>query len=388
VSAVPRVPFNVTPVTGRELQYIEQVVAARELAGNGKFGARCAASLRESTAARHALIVHSATAALEMAALLCEVGPGDEVLMPSFTFVSTANAFVLRGATPVFCDIRADTLNLDERRLEEAITERTRAIVPVHYAGVGCEMDAILDLARRHGLRVVEDAAQGIGSTYRGRPLGSLGDAAALSFHESKNVTSGEGGALLLNAPEWVQRAEILQEKGTDRLRLLRGEIAQYTWRDVGSSFLLGELAAAYLLPQLEDAEQINADRMATWQRYHEAFAALEQAGRVRRPVIPDHCTHNAHIYYLLLDDRAARDELIRALAAEGVSAYFHYVPLHSAPGGQRFGRAAHELPVTDSAAARLVRLPLWAGMADDAVEHVIGAVGRALGARTAPAPA
>jgi dTDP-4-amino-4,6-dideoxygalactose transaminase len=384
VSAVPRVPFNVPAATGRELAYIEQAVAARNLAGNGPFGDRCATQLRESTGARHTLIVQSATAALEMAALLCEVGPGDEVLMPSFTFVSTANAFVLRGATPVFCDIRPDTLNLDEGRLEEAITERTRAIVPVHYAGVGCEMDAILDLATRHGLRVVEDAAQGIGASYRGRPLGSLGDAAALSFHESKNITSGEGGALLLNAPEWVQRAEILQEKGTDRLRLLRGEIGQYTWRDVGSSFLLGELAAAYLLPQLEDAEQINAGRMATWDRYNEAFAALEQAGRVRRPVIPAHCTHNAHIYYLLLDDRAARDELIRALAQEGVSAYFHYVPLHSAPGGQRFGRAAHELPVTDSAAARLVRLPLWAGMPDDAVEHVVGAVGRALGARAA----
>jgi dTDP-4-amino-4,6-dideoxygalactose transaminase len=381
---VPRVPFNVPPATGRELAYIEQVVAARELAGNGPFGDRCATSLRESTGAREVLITHSATAALEMAALLCEVGPGDEVLMPSFTFVSTANAFVLRGATPVFCDIRPDTLNLDEQRLEEAITERTRAIVPVHYAGVGCEMDAILALAERHGLRVVEDAAQGIGASYRGRPLGGFGDAAALSFHESKNITSGEGGALLLNAPEWVQRAEILQEKGTDRLRLLRGEIAQYTWRDVGSSFLLGELAAAYLLPQLEDTEQINAGRMAIWQRYHEAFAALEQAGRVRRPVIPAHCTHNAHIYYLLLEDRGARDELIRALAQEGVSAYFHYVPLHSAPGGQRFGRPAHDLPVTDSAAARLVRLPLWAGMAKAAVEHVVGAVGRALGARAA----
>jgi dTDP-4-amino-4,6-dideoxygalactose transaminase len=384
VSPVRRVPFNVPPATGRELAYIEQVVAARELAGNGPFGDRCATSLRESTGAGEVLITHSATAALEMAALLCEVGPGDEVLMPSFTFVSTANAFVLRGATPVFCDVRADTLNLDERRLEEAITERTRAIVPVHYAGVGCEMDAILALAERHDLRVIEDAAQGIGATYRGRPLGSFGDAAALSFHESKNVTSGEGGALLLNAPEWVQRAEIMQEKGTDRLRLLRGEIAQYTWRDVGSSFLLGELAAAYLLPQLEDAAQINADRMATWRRYHEAFAGLEQAGRVRRPVVPEHCAHNAHIYYLLLEDGRARDELIGALAQEGVAAYFHYVPLHSAPGGLRFGRAAHDLPVTESVAARLVRLPLWAGMAQDAVEHVVDAVGRALAGRAA----
>lgn len=384
---MPRVPFNVPPVTGRELKNIEAVVASRELAGNGPFGDRCSARLRDGTGAAQALIVHSATAALEMAALLCDLAPGDEVLMPSFTFVSTANAFVLRGAVPVFCDIRPDTLNLDERQLEDAITDRTRAIVPVHYAGVGCEMDAIAEIAARHELRVIEDAAQGLCAAYRGRPLGSIGDAAALSFHESKNVTSGEGGALLLNAPEWVQRAEIVQEKGTDRLRLLRGEIAQYTWRDVGSSFLLGELAAAFLLPQLEDAEQITADRMATWNAYHEAFAALEQAGRLRRPVVPEHCTHNAHIYYLLLEDGPSRDELIRALAAEGVSAYFHYVPLHSAPGGRRFGRAAHDLPVTDATSARLVRLPLWAGMPERDVEHVVGAVGRALAVR-APATA
>ena len=382
-----RVPFNVPPVTGRELANIEAAITARQLAGNGPFGDRCAVHLRGSTGARRALIVHSATAALEMAALLCDLSPGDEVLMPSYTFVSTANAFVLRGAVPVFCDVRPDTLNLDEQRLEEAITERTRAIVPVHYAGVGCEMDAITDIAARHGLRVVEDAAQGVCATYRGRALGSIGDAAALSFHESKNVTSGEGGALLLNAPEWVVRAEIIQEKGTDRLPFFRGEVDHYTWRDIGSSFLLSELGAAYLLPQLEDAEQITADRLATWNRYHERFAALERAGRVRRPVVPAHCAHNAHMYYLLLESREARDDLIRGLAAQDISAYFHYVPLHSSPAGARFGRAAHDMAVTDSVAARLVRLPLWAAMVERDVERVAEVVGRVLAAR-APAPA
>jgi dTDP-4-amino-4,6-dideoxygalactose transaminase len=384
---VSRLPFNVPHVTGRELAYIEEVVASRELAGNGPFGDRCARRLQASTGVPRALIVHSATAALEMAALLCDLEPGDEVLMPSYTFVSTANAFVLRGAVPVFCDVRADTLNLDETRLEEAVTERTRAIVPVHYAGVGCEMDAISELAARHGLRVVEDAAQGVCASYRGRPLGSMGDAAALSFHESKNVTSGEGGALLVSEPEWVQRAEIVQEKGTDRLRFFRGEVDHYTWRAVGSSFLLGELAAAFLLPQLEDAEQITADRLATWNRYHDRFAALERAGRLRRPVVPAHCTHNAHMYYLLLEDGGARDELIRGLAAEEISAYFHYVPLHSSPAGRRAGRAAHDMAVTDSVSARLVRLPLWAGMDERDVDRVVDVVSRLLGARS-PAPA
>jgi dTDP-4-amino-4,6-dideoxygalactose transaminase len=387
VSAVPRVPFNVPPVTGRELAYIEQVVASRELAGNGPFGERCAARLQEMTGVPRALIVHSATAALEMAALLCDLSPGDEVLLPSYTFVSTANAFVLRGAVPVFCEIRPDTLNLDERRLEEAITPRTRAIVPVHYAGVGCEMDTILALAARHGLRVVEDAAQGVCAAYRDRPLGSMGDAAALSFHESKNVTSGEGGALLLGDPGWVERAEIVQEKGTDRTRFFRGEVEQYTWREVGSSFLLGELAAAFLLPQLEDAEAITADRLATWDRYHERLAPLERDGRARRPIVPAHCRHNAHMYYLLVEDQAARDELIRALKAAGVPAYFHNVPLHSSPAGRRLGRAAHDMAVTDSAGARLVRLPLWSGMGEHDVDHVVEVVSRVLAAR-APAPA
>lgn len=376
-----RVPFNVPHLTGRELEYVQEAIAARQLAGNGPFGDRCAAWLQSSTGASRALVVHSATAALEMAALLCDVTERDEVLMPSYTFVSTANAFVLRGAVPVFCDIRADTLNLDEDLLEAAITPRTRAIVPVHYGGVACEMDAILALAERHGLRVVEDAAQGLGASYRGRPLGCLGDAAALSFHESKNVMSGEGGALLVSDPDWAQRAEILQEKGTDRRRFFRGEVEAYTWRDVGSSYLLGELPAAFLLAQLEDTAQITADRLASWDRYHERFAALEEHGRARRPVVPAHCSHNAHLYYLLLEDQATRDRVIRALAAEGVGAVFHYVPLHSSPAGRRYGRVAGDLAVTDSAAARLVRLPMWSGMGGRDVDRVVEVVYGALGA-------
>ncbi len=375
-----RVPFNVPHLTGREVAYVQEAIAARRFAGNGPFGDRCAAWLREATLAQAALVVHSATAALEMAALLCEVQAGDEVLMPSYTFVSTANAFVLRGAVPVFCDIRADTLNLDEDGLQDAITPRTRAIVAVHYGGVACEMDAILALAHRHGLRVVEDAAQGLGATYRGRPLGSLGDAAALSFHESKNVMSGEGGALLVNDPAWAQRAEILQEKGTDRRSFFRGEVEEYTWRDVGSSYLLGELPAAFLLAQLEETERITADRLASWERYHERLAPLEDLGRARRPVVPAHCGHNAHLYYLLLADHETRDRVIRALAAEGVAAVFHYVPLHSSPAGRRYGRAAGELAVTDSSAARLVRLPMWAGMGECDVDRVIEVVYGALG--------
>lgn len=377
------VPFNVPHVTGREVANIQAAISSRQLAGNGPFGDRCAARLEDAIGTPLALIVHSATAALEMAALMCDLAPGDEILMPSFTFVSTANAFVLRGATPVFCEIRPDTLNLDERRLEEAITPRTRAIVPVHYAGVGCEMDEILALAARHGLRVIEDAAQGLGATYRGRPLGGMGDAGALSFHESKNVISGEGGALLVNEPEWVKRAEIIQEKGTDRRQFFRGEIERYTWMDVGSSFLLSELGAAFLLPQLEDVDQITADRLANWNHYHAALARLEASGIARRPIVPEHCDHNAHMYYLLLEDRRARDGLIRALAAERIAAVFHYVPLHSSPAGERFGRVAHALAVTDSAADRLVRLPLWTGMKSVDIDHIVAVVERALGRTT-----
>ncbi len=309
-----------------------------------------------------------------MAALLLDVGPGDEVIMPSFTFVSTANAFVLRGATPVFVDVRPDTLNLDESLIEAAITPRTRAIVVVHYAGVSCEMEAILALARRHNLFVVEDAAQGLLSRYDDRPLGSIGHLAAISFHETKNVISGEGGALVINDAAFAERAEILWEKGTDRSRFARGEVDKYRWVDVGSSFLPGELMAAFLYAQLEHAMEITAARLALWQRYAEACAPLAAAG-IRGPVVPARCTHNAHLFYLLLPGRLNRRAALRLLNEAGVNAVSHYVPLHSAPAGLRFGRVAGSMAVTDDCAERLIRLPLWVGMTtadtDRAVESV-----------------
>jgi dTDP-4-amino-4,6-dideoxygalactose transaminase len=294
--------------------------------------------------------------------------------MPSFTFVATANAFVLRGATPVFVDIRPDTLNLDEAKVEAAVTPRTRAIVPIHYAGVGCEMDAIMDIAARHGLLVVEDAAQGILARYKDRPLGSIGQMAALSFHETKNVQSGEGGALLLNDEKLVERAEIIREKGTNRSRFFRGQVDKYTWIDIGSSFLPGEIVAAFLAAQLEAAAQITRRRIAIWERYHAAFAELEAEGLLRRPVVAPGCTHNGHIYYLLLPSLAERTAFMQAMERRGVSTVFHYIPLHSSPGGRRFGRAVGELPVTDELSDRLVRLPLWVGF-EEFQEQVIASI-------------
>jgi dTDP-4-amino-4,6-dideoxygalactose transaminase len=312
-----------------------------------------------------------------MAAILAEVGPGDEVVMPSYTFVSTANAFVLRGATPVWVDIREDTLNLDERLLEGAITERTRAIAPVHYAGVACDIEAIGEIAQRHDLVVIEDAAQGVMSTTGpdAQALGAIGHLGALSFHETKNVTCGEGGALLINDERWVRRAEILQEKGTNRTEFFRGEIDKYTWMDVGSSFLLSEVNAAFLWAQLEHAEEITSRRLEIWDEYFEAFGPLEDAGKVRRPIVPPDRTHNAHMFYLLLPDRPARDELIERLASDGIHAVFHYVPLHSSPAGRRVGRASGDLPVTDDVSDRLIRLPLWPGLEADDVRWVVESV-------------
>jgi dTDP-4-amino-4,6-dideoxygalactose transaminase len=373
-----RIPFNRPYLTGNELAYIEQAHANGHLAGNGAFSKQCAAWLEGRVGTDRALLTHSCTAALEMAAILADVGPGDEVIMPSFTFVSTANAFVLRGATPVFIDIRPDTLNLDEALIEEAITARTRAIVPVHYAGVGCEMDRILELARARDLLVIEDAAQGIMADYRGRPLGSLGDLAALSFHETKNLISGEGGALLVNDPRLASRAEIIWEKGTNRSQFFRGEVDKYTWVDLGSSYLPGEIVAAFLWAQMEQADDITRRRMAIWERYHEAFADLELAGQVRRPIVPDHCRHNAHMYYLLLPDLAARTSCIERLADRGIHAVFHYVPLHSSPYGRSVGRAVGDLRQTDDISDRLVRLPLWLGLEehqDEVIETVLDAV-------------
>jgi dTDP-4-amino-4,6-dideoxygalactose transaminase len=372
------IPFNRPRLVGPEIDNIRDALAAGHLSGDGMFTRRCHAELVRLTGAASALLAHSCTAALEMAAILAEVGPGDEVIMPSYTFVSTANAFVLRGATPVFVDVRPDTLNLDETRVEEAITSRTRAIVPVHYAGVACEMDALLALADRHGLLVVEDAAQGLGASYKGRPLGAIGDLGALSFHETKNVISGEGGALLLRDRRFVERAEIIREKGTNRGAFFRGHVDKYTWVDIGSSYLPSEIIAAFLHAQLEQADSITRARADLWNRYYEAFADLETRGVVRRPSIPAHCGHNAHLFYLLMRDAAVRQRVLDATRAAGVGAIFHYVPLHSSPAGLKYGRAVGSLDVTDSVSARLVRLPLWNGLApqiDRVIEIVRNAV-------------
>ncbi|MEJ7813229.1 MAG: dTDP-4-amino-4,6-dideoxygalactose transaminase [Gemmatimonadaceae bacterium] len=373
------IPFNRPAVVGQELDNIRQAIAAGHLSGDGAFTRRCNAWLEARTGAAKALLTHSCTAALEMAALLAEAGPGDEVIMPSFTFVSTANAFVLRGATPVFVEVRPDTLNLDETQVEAAVTERTRAIVPVHYAGVACEMDALMEIAARRGLLVIEDAAQALLATYKGRPLGTIGDLGALSFHETKNIISGEGGALLARDRDFIGRAEIIREKGTNRSSFFRGEVDKYTWVDVGSSYLPSEIIAAFLHAQLEQADALIARRLAIWERYHEAFADLEVEGLVRRPIIPAHCAHNGHLYYLLLPNLEARQRVLAELKALGIGAIFHYVPLDSSPAGRRYGRAAGPLPVTHDIADRLVRLPLWVGV-EDRVDAVIDAARSSIG--------
>lgn len=354
------IPFNRPYMTGKELGYIAEAHANGHLSGDGPFTKRCHAWLEKTTGSRKALLTHSCTAALEMSALLADVKAGDEVIMPSFTFVSTANAFVLRGAVPVFVDIRPDTLNLDENLIEAAITPRTRAICVVHYAGVACEMDAINAIAERHGLIVIEDAAQGILSEYKGRALGTLGHLAALSFHETKNLISGEGGALLVNDEHYAERAEIIREKGTNRSQFFRGQVDKYTWVDVGSSFLPGEIVAAFLAAQMEDAERITQERLSLWESYHDAFAPFEQHGVLRRPIVPAHCKHNAHMYYLLLPNLDTRTRFIASMRERGVSPVFHYIPLHSAPAGRKYARAHGALDVTDRVSDCLVRLPLW----------------------------
>lgn len=358
-----QIPFNKPYMTGKELWYIAQAHANGHLAGDGSFTKRCHAWLEARTGAHKALLTHSCTAALEMAAILADIQPGDEVIMPSYTFVSTANAFVLRGGVPVFVDIRPDTLNIDETKIEAAITEKTKAIVPVHYAGVGCEMDAIMAIARRHGLLVIEDAAQGIMASYKGRPLGSIGHLGCLSFHETKNIISGEGGALLINDPELAQRAEIIREKGTNRTQFFRGQVDKYTWVDIGSSYLPGELIAAFLWAQMEEADAITRQRVAIWNTYHQWFENSEKENKLRRPIVPAQCIHNAHMYYLLLPAIEARTRLIENLKTKGIHCVFHYVPLHDAPQGKSRGRANGNLMHTESLAERLVRLPLWLGI-------------------------
>jgi len=357
------IPFNWPYMTGKELNYIAEAHFNGRLAGDGPFTKRCHGWLEERTGCNKGLLTHSCTAALEMAALLLDIQPGDEIIMPSYTFVSTANAFVLRGAIPVFVDIREDTLNLDERLIEAAITPRTSAIVPVHYAGVACEMDTIMSIARQHGLKVVEDAAQGVMSTYKGRALGSIGDLGAYSFHETKNVISGEGGALLVNSPDMCLRAEIIREKGTDRSRFFRGEVDKYSWQEVGSSFLPGELIAAFLWAQLEDADRINKERLASWQHYHQLLGPLEAKGILRRPTVPDNCEHNAHMYYILLAPGINRQKVLDAFKQNEIWSVSHYVPLHSSPAGARYGRPNGELDVTNQVSEQLIRLPLWMGI-------------------------
>jgi dTDP-4-amino-4,6-dideoxygalactose transaminase len=374
-----RVPFNRLFTTGREIDNIREAIAHSHLSGDGPFARYCHKVLEQRLGPARAFLTHSCTGALEMAALLADVQPGDEIIMPSFTFVSTANAFVLRGGVPVFVDIEPDTLTIDVDQIERAITPRTRAIVPVHYAGVGCRMDEISAIAAARSLLVIEDAAQGISSTYRGRPLGSIGHLAALSFHETKNVIAGEGGALLVNDARFIERAEILREKGTDRARFFRGQVDKYTWQDIGSSFLPSELMAAFLAAQLDATDEILAKRMRVWNRYHAALEELERQGHIRRPIVPDYATINGHMYYVLVRDLEERTRVLAELDAAGVNAVFHYVPLHSSPAGRRFGRSVGDLATTTSMSERLIRLPIWPDMPDESIDYVVAELDRAI---------
>jgi dTDP-4-amino-4,6-dideoxygalactose transaminase len=378
-SPTARIPFNRPAVTGAELDYISQAIQSGHLSGDGPFTARCQSWLKECTGSLKPYLTHSCTAALEMAALLIDLAPGDEVIMPSFTFPSTANAVVLRGATPVFVDIRPDTLNIDERLIEAAVTSRTRAIFVVHYAGIACEMDDILTIARRHGLFVVEDAAQGYLATYKGRPLGAIASLGTLSFHESKNIVAGEGGALLVNDPALIDRAAVIREKGTNRTAFFDGKADKYTWLDVGSSYLPSELVAAHLWAQLQQADAITAERKRLWNLYHALLAPLESKGLLQRPLTPPDCEGNAHIYYIIARSHGEREMVRQSLASQNINAPFHYVPLHSAPAGRRLGRTAGELPVTDDRSARLLRLPMWCGLSDAEVERVSRLLSKAL---------
>lgn len=369
------ISFNIPPYVGTEEKYIAQAIASRKICGDGSFTKLCNAKLEELTGTKKALLTTSCTHATEMAALLTEIGPGDEVIMPSFTFVSTADAFVLRGATAVFVDIRPDTMNMDEKLIEAAITPRTKAIVPVHYAGVACEMDTIMDIARRHNLYVVEDAAQGVSSYYKGKALGTIGDYGCFSFHETKNYSMGEGGALLIQDEANIEQAEIIREKGTNRSKFFRGQVDKYTWVAAGSSYLPSELNAAYLYAQLEQIDRIFSSRMHAWNRYHAGLQELAAAGHIELPVIPAGCEHNAHMYYIKAKDLEERTALIAFLKTRGVNAVFHYIPLHSAPAGLKLGRFHGEDRYTTRESERLTRLPLYYGITDEDVDTVIAAV-------------
>ena len=375
-----RVSFNKPHLTGKELRYIGEAHALGQLSGDGEFTKRCNAWLEEETGAKKALLTNSCTAALDMAAILADVQPGDEVIMPSYTFSSTANAFVLRGATPVFVDIRPDTLNIDETKIEAALTPRTKAVVPVHYAGVGCEMDTIMDVAARHGLLVIEDAAQGVMATYKGRPLGSIGHLGCMSFHETKNIVAGEGGALLINDERFIERAEIIREKGTNRTKFFRGQVDKYTWVDIGSSYLPGEIVAAFLWAQMEDAQKITEKRLAIWDAYYLGLTQAAVDHGLRLPIVPPDCRHNAHMFYVLFPDLSSRTRAIEFLREREISTVFHYVPLHSSPAGLRFGRVHGDMAVTDDVADRLLRLPLYYDLSVAATQRVIDAVRAASG--------
>ncbi len=367
--------FNIPPCVGKEFEYIRQAVDSHKICGDGQFTKKCNAWLEERFQAQKVLLTTSGSTALDMAAMMCGIQPGDEVILPSFTFSSTANAFVLAGARLVFVDVRPDTMNIDETKIEAAITEKTRVIVPVHYAGVACEMDKILDIARRHRLLVVEDAAQGVMSSYHGKALGTIGDFGCYSFHETKNYSMGEGGALVINDPKYNEAAEILREKGTNRSKFFRGQVDKYTWVDFGDSYLPSDMNAAYLWAQLEMADEMNEDRLQTWNAYNNAFRSLEKAGKVVLPHIPEGCVHNAHMYYLKCRDLEERTEFINYLKEQGVQAVFHYIPLHSAPAGLKYGRFEGEDRYTTAESDRLVRLPMYYRLTEQDRDQVIRAV-------------
>lgn len=369
------ISFNIPPYVGNELTYIKEAVDSYKICGDGQFTKKCNAWLEEKFNAQKALLTTSGSTALDMALLLCDLKPGDEVILPSYTFSSTANAPVLAGAKLVFVDIRPDTMNIDENKIEAAITKKTKVIIAVHYAGVSCEMDTILDIARRHNLMVIEDAAQGVMSTYKGKALGTMGDFGCYSFHETKNYSMGEGGALVINNPAYNEKAEILREKGTNRAKFFRGQVDKYTWVDFGDSYLPSELNAAYLWAQLEVADEINDNRLATWNAYYEAFKPLEKKGYIELPTIPVGCVHNAHMFYIKLKDLEARTDFIEALKKDGVNCVFHYIPLHSAPAGHKFGRFDGEDEYTTKESERLVRLPLYYNLTLEDREHVIDSV-------------
>ncbi len=369
------IPFNVPPCTGNEMKYIGEAIAAHKICGDGAFTKKCNAWIEQRFGAHKALLTTSGTTALDMASLLCDLKPGDEVILPSFTFSSTANAFAIYGARLVFVDVRPDTMNIDETKIEAAITDKTRVILAMHYAGVACEMDAIMDIARRHGLLVVEDAAQAVMSTYKGKALGTIGDLGCYSFHETKNYSMGEGGAVVINRPDLVERAEILREKGTNRSKFFRGQVDKYTWVDIGDSFLPSELNAAYLWAQLEMADEINENRLHSWQRYWDAFQDLAAEGKITLPTIPGDCVHNAHMFYVKCKDLDERTALISFLKQRDILAVFHYVPLHSAPAGLKLGRFAGEDVYTTAESDRLVRLPLYYGLTEADRAKVVAAV-------------